>query len=212
MHIGTDSVAAACGKVFPRESSRMGEFVASALARVQQVQQRHCLISSIVTIQPSTNISEKKNDYHHAEGQQLASRIRLQRITYSRSGSTHERGKVAAPWTVESLAAASGMSRSAFAMRFKEMVGETPLEYLTTWRMQKAASLLRKGDQKLIDVSVGYDSHAAFSKAFKRVVHVAPPRQFKESSLTWRAVRTWRSADCCASSHPSKIGCDNAAM
>lgn len=97
-------------------------------------------------------------------------------------------GKVEAPWTVESLAAASGMSRSAFAMRFKEMVGETPLEYLTTWRMQKAASLLRKGDQKLIDVarSVGYDSHAAFSKAFKRVVHVAP-RQFRESSLAWRA-------------------------
>lgn len=97
-------------------------------------------------------------------------------------------GKVEAPWTVESLAAASGMSRSAFAMRFKEMVGETPLEYLTTWRMQKAASLLRNGDKKLIDVarSVGYDSHAAFSKAFKRVVHVAP-RQFRESSLAWRA-------------------------
>jgi AraC-like DNA-binding protein len=91
--------------------------------------------------------------------------------------------KVEAPWTVESLAAASGMSRSAFAMRFKEMVGETPLEYLTTWRMQKATSLLRKSDQKLIDVarSVGYDSHAAFSKAFKRVVHVAP-RQFREAA------------------------------
>jgi AraC-like DNA-binding protein len=95
--------------------------------------------------------------------------------------SMHE--KVEAPWTVESLAAASGMSRSAFAMRFKEMVGATPLEYLTTWRMQKATSLLRKGDQKLIDVarSVGYDSHAAFSKAFKRVVHVAP-RQFREAA------------------------------
>jgi AraC-like DNA-binding protein len=96
-------------------------------------------------------------------------------------------GKVEAPWTVESLAA-SGMSRSAFALRFKEMVGETPLEYLTTWRMQKAASLLRKGDKKLIDVarSVSYDSYAAFTKAFKRVVHVAPS-QFRESSLVLRA-------------------------
>ena len=99
--------------------------------------------------------------------------------------SMHE--KVEVPWTVESLAAASGMSRSAFALRFKEMVGETPLEYLTTWRMQKAAALLQKGDKKLIDVarSVGYDSDATFSRAFKRVVHVAP-RQFRRRFLESR--------------------------
>src|SRR5258708_1807187 len=92
--------------------------------------------------------------------------------------SMHE--KVDAPWTVETLAAASGMSRSAFAVRFKEMVGETPLEYLTSWRMQNAAALLQKGDRKLIDVAkaVGYDSDAAFSKAFKRVLGV-PPRHFR---------------------------------
>jgi AraC-like DNA-binding protein len=92
--------------------------------------------------------------------------------------SMHE--KVEVPWTVETLAAASGMSRSAFALRFKEMVGETPLEYLTNWRVQKASMLLQKGDRKLIDIarSVGYDSEAAFSKAFKRVVHVSP-RQFQ---------------------------------
>ena len=95
--------------------------------------------------------------------------------------SMHE--KVEAPWTVETLATAAGMSRSAFALRFKEMVGETPLEYLTSWRMQKAAALLQKGDQKLIDVarSVGYDSDAAFSKAFKREVSVAP-RDFRRRS------------------------------
>jgi AraC-like DNA-binding protein len=88
--------------------------------------------------------------------------------------SMHE--KVEHPWTVESLAAASGMSRSAFAVRFKDLVGETPLEYLTSWRMQKATGLLQKGDQKLFEVakSVGYDSDAAFSKAFKRVFGVAP--------------------------------------
>ncbi|HWH57830.1 MAG TPA: AraC family transcriptional regulator [Terriglobales bacterium] len=76
------------------------------------------------------------------------------------------------PWTVESLAEAAGMSRSAFAARFKDLLGQTPLEYVTEWRMQKAMQLLEQRDKKLIDVarSVGYESDAAFSKAFKRVV------------------------------------------
>ena len=95
--------------------------------------------------------------------------------------------KLDAAWTVEKLASACGMSRSAFAVRFKEMVGETPLEYLTTWRMQKAATLLQKSDNKVVDVarSVGYDSEATFSKAFKRVVHVAPS-EFRRGFLTLR--------------------------
>jgi AraC-like DNA-binding protein len=76
------------------------------------------------------------------------------------------------------------MSRSAFAVRFKGLVGETPLEYLTSWRMQKATALLERGDKKLVDVarSVGYDSDASFSKAFKRVLGVAP-REYRRSSL-----------------------------
>jgi AraC-like DNA-binding protein len=87
---------------------------------------------------------------------------------------THER--VDEPWTVGSLAAACGMSRSGFALKFKQLVGETPLEYLTNWRMQKATALLRKSDRKLIEVAraVGYDSDAAFSKAFKRIYGVVP--------------------------------------
>ncbi|MGH9533465.1 MAG: AraC family transcriptional regulator [Terriglobales bacterium] len=91
--------------------------------------------------------------------------------------------QVEAPWTVESLAAASGMSRSGFALRFKRLVGETPLEYLTTWRMQKAVVLLQTGGAKMREVaaSVGYNSDAAFSKAFKRVVRVAP-RQFRKNA------------------------------
>lgn len=95
--------------------------------------------------------------------------------------------KVKHPWTVELLATACGMSRSAFAVRFKDLVGETPLEYLTSWRMQKAAALLRKGDRKLIDVasSFGYDSVAAFSKAFKRVLSVAPGFSSKIASRRW---------------------------
>jgi AraC-like DNA-binding protein len=83
---------------------------------------------------------------------------------------------VHAPWTVESLAEAAGMSRSAFAARFKELLGQTPLEYVTEWRMQKAMQLLEQHDRKLIDVArlVGYESDAAFSKAFKRVVGASP--------------------------------------
>lgn len=91
--------------------------------------------------------------------------------------------KVDHPWTVESLAAACGMSRSAFAVRFKDLVGETPLEYLTGWRMQKATGLLQKGDKKLFEVAktVGYDSDAAFSKAFKRIFSVAP-REYRRNA------------------------------
>ena len=93
----------------------------------------------------------------------------------------HER--IENPWTVETLAVAAGMSRSAFALRFRELLGETPLEYLTNWRMYKATGLLREGDKKLFEVakSVGYDSDAAFSKAFKRVLGVAP-REFRRSA------------------------------
>jgi AraC-like DNA-binding protein len=80
------------------------------------------------------------------------------------------------PWTVESLAETAGMSRSAFAQRFKGLLGQTPLEYVTDWRMQKALQLLKGEDKKLVEVaqSVGYESDAAFSKAFKRVVGLTP--------------------------------------
>jgi AraC-like DNA-binding protein len=88
---------------------------------------------------------------------------------------------VSTPWTVESLAATAGMSRSAFAARCKELLGQTPLEYVTEWRMQKAMQLLQQRDKKLIDVarSVGYESDAAFSKAFKRVVGANPSEYLK---------------------------------
>ena len=80
-------------------------------------------------------------------------------------------GDMARLWTVEELAAEGGMSRAGFAMRFKQLVGETPLEYLTRWRMYKATRLLRDRGRKLLEVanSVGYDSDAAFNRAFKRM-------------------------------------------
>jgi len=80
------------------------------------------------------------------------------------------------PWTVASLASEAGMSRSAFAQRFKELMSEAPLEYLTRWRMYRGTYLLRESGRKLSDVAqaVGYDSDGAFHKAFKRVLGVAP--------------------------------------
>jgi AraC-like DNA-binding protein len=89
-------------------------------------------------------------------------------------GLIHENPEQA--WTVGNLASKVGMSRSTFAGRFAELVGEPPLHYITRWRMQKAASLLREGTSTLADVAdrVGYESEAAFSKAFKRWVGVAP--------------------------------------
>jgi transcriptional regulator GlxA family with amidase domain len=89
------------------------------------------------------------------------------------------------PWTVASLATAAGMSRSAFALRFKELVGESPLEYLTRWRMYRAGRLLRESDRKLIDVAklVGYDSDVAFHKAFKRIQGYSPGAYRKNGAL-----------------------------
>ena len=91
---------------------------------------------------------------------------------------------VNSPWTVESLAEAAGMSRSAFAERFKGLLGQTPLEYVTEWRMQKAVQLLQQRDKKLVDVaqSIGYESDAAFSKAFKRIVGLTPG-EYRRNSL-----------------------------
>jgi AraC-like DNA-binding protein len=86
----------------------------------------------------------------------------------------HERH--AEPWTVESLATAVALSRSSFAARFSELVGETPLEYLARWRMTKAAQALRESELPLSEVaaSIGYQSEASFNRAFKRWGGVAP--------------------------------------
>jgi len=70
------------------------------------------------------------------------------------------------------------MSRSAFAARFSELVGEPPLEYVSRWRMTKAAELLRESKLSVLDVAeqAGYRSEAAFNRAFKRYEGTAPAR------------------------------------
>lgn len=86
----------------------------------------------------------------------------------------HERPE--ASWTVETLAAAVILSRSAFAARFSALVGAAPLEYLTRWRMTIAAKFLRESDLAMIDVArhVGYQSEASFNRAFKRCEGMTP--------------------------------------
>jgi AraC-like DNA-binding protein len=79
-------------------------------------------------------------------------------------------------WTLEKLAKAVGLSRSALAERFAHFVGDPPMQYLTRWRMQVAARLLADGQSKVSTVAlqVGYDSEAAFSRAFKKAAGVPP--------------------------------------
>ncbi|HMI91232.1 MAG TPA: AraC family transcriptional regulator, partial [Polyangiales bacterium] len=82
----------------------------------------------------------------------------------------------AQPWTLELLAAEVGLSRSMLAERFHHYVGVPPMQYLARWRMQLAASLLTGTSLGLAQVAerVGYGSEAALSRAFKRLVGVAP--------------------------------------
>ncbi|MBC7998347.1 MAG: AraC family transcriptional regulator [Leptolyngbya sp.] len=81
-----------------------------------------------------------------------------------------------APWTVASLASAVGMSRTSFATKFSSLVTNSPMDYLTSWRMQGAVSLMEQGEDNLSQIAnaVGYTSEAAFAKAFKREVGQAP--------------------------------------
>jgi AraC-like DNA-binding protein len=86
-------------------------------------------------------------------------------------------------WTLQELAERVGMSRSIFALKFKETVGETPMEYLTRWRMLLAGDKLKTGGNSLSDIalSLGYESESAFGKAFKRVMGCSP-KQYSGSS------------------------------
>ena len=79
------------------------------------------------------------------------------------------------PWTVERSRGAVGVSRSVLAERFTEMVGQPPMQYLALWRMQLASRLLIEGGQvAAVAAPVGYESEAAFSRAFKKLVGQAP--------------------------------------
>ena len=89
--------------------------------------------------------------------------------------------KPARDWTIESLARDVGLSRSALAERFTQFVGRPPMQYLANWRMQLAANQLLSGTDSIASIAsqVGYESEAAFSRAFKKMVG-APPGQWRD--------------------------------
>jgi AraC-like DNA-binding protein len=84
------------------------------------------------------------------------------------------------PWTLEELARAANTSRSVLAERFQDLVGNSPMQYLTQWRMLLAANLLRRSNAPLARVAekVGYQTDTAFSRAFRREYGLPP--------VTWR--------------------------
>ncbi len=83
-------------------------------------------------------------------------------------------------WTVNDLAREAGMSRSIFALRFKQLTGSAPLDYLLHLRMRMACQALQSGERNVAEVAyeAGYHSESAFSNAFKRVMGV-PPKTFR---------------------------------
>jgi AraC-like DNA-binding protein len=89
----------------------------------------------------------------------------------------------AEPWTVDELSRRVGLSRSALHERFADMIGQGPMQYLANWRMQVGAALLRDTRITVASVAqqVGYDSEAAFGRAFKRLVGT-PPAQWRRQA------------------------------
>lgn len=92
--------------------------------------------------------------------------------------------KPAQQWTVDELARNVGLSRSALSERFNALLGKAPMQYLARWRISLAASKLRHGDASMLDIAgaVGYESEAAFNRAFKREYGV-PPAKWRRSQL-----------------------------
>jgi len=87
-------------------------------------------------------------------------------------------------WTVEELAREAAVSRSVLAQRFTDLVGEAPMRYLANWRMQLAKQMMREGARNVQEVAtrVGYESEAAFNRAFKRATG-SPPATWRKSAL-----------------------------
>lgn len=87
-------------------------------------------------------------------------------------------------WTIETLAKAAGMSRANFSLRFKDLVGASPFQYLTQWRLFRASSLLLAKNLSISEIAeqVGYSTEASFSKVFSKHIGKSPGRFRRETS------------------------------
>ena len=96
-------------------------------------------------------------------------------------------GEPQRPWTLALLADEAGMSRSALAERFAQLIGEPPIQYLTRWRMHLAALKFAAGEKRtaLVAESVGYQSEIAFAKTFKRFIGVSPTAYRRAASARY---------------------------
>jgi AraC-like DNA-binding protein len=92
------------------------------------------------------------------------------------------------PWTIASLAKEAGVSRSVLAERFRHYLNQTPMNYLTHWRLQLGAQMLASTNYSVAQIApeVGYESEAAFNRAFKRQFTV-PPARFRNQSRSAHA-------------------------
>jgi len=107
-------------------------------------------------------------------------------------------------WTIQKLAERAGMSRSTFALKFKETVGVSPMEYLTRWRMLLAGDKLENSSDPIsvIALSLGYESESAFSTAFKRVMGCSP-RQYSSGRRPATPARS--EADAVGANQPEPV-------
>jgi AraC-like DNA-binding protein len=96
--------------------------------------------------------------------------------------------KPAHPWTIAALANEVGISRSVLAERFRVYLSETPIAYLTRWRLQLGAQMLKSMSSSVAQIAaeVGYESEPAFNRAFKREFGL-PPARFRNQAKLGRS-------------------------
>jgi len=104
--------------------------------------------------------------------------------------------RVEHPWTIAELAKEVGLSRSSLVERFTRYLGEPPISYLTRWRLQLGARALAASPRSVAEIAaeVGYESEAAFNRAFKRQFDVPPARYRRERREAAEPVASSQSA------------------
>ncbi len=112
--------------------------------------------------------------FHYQEHSSGGTNLFSDRKIYEAVALMHR--EIEKPWTVNGLAQRVGISRTLFMERFKKSVGDTPIKYLTNWRMIKARQLLKNTDLAMNDIAdvIGYPSASSFQRAFKKWNQITP--------------------------------------